>query len=77
MPFPTGICPRAREGAAQGKAVVSGRPSIAHLSFLRQPKGDLVVTNASQCPPVHSSGRLMGEGSRPPIARRTHRELAS
>jgi hypothetical protein len=34
---------------------VPRRPSIAHLSLLRQPRGDLVVPNASQCPTVHSS----------------------
>jgi hypothetical protein len=35
-----------------------GRPSIAHLSLLRQP-GDIVVPNVKG-PPVHGRDRLMG-----------------
>jgi hypothetical protein len=40
------------------------RPSIAHLSVLRQPRGDLVVPNASSVPlpspPVTRERRCMG-----------------
>jgi len=35
--------------------IMSRRPSIAHLSLLHQPRGDLVAPMPLQCPPVHSS----------------------
>jgi len=42
--------------------IMSGRPSIAHLSLLRQPRGG---PSGPQClrPPVHGRDRLIGEGS--------------
>jgi hypothetical protein len=35
--------------------IMSRQTVHCHLSLLRQPRGDLVVPNASQCPPVHPS----------------------
>jgi hypothetical protein len=54
-----------------------GRPSMARLSLLRQPRGDLVVPNVPQRPSrprawPPDGGKEVGA----PLTRRTHQELA-
>jgi hypothetical protein len=57
----------AREKCARGPLLpprsCPRRPSIANLSLLRQPRGDLVVPNVPQRPSRPGRGRLMRKES--------------